>query len=191
MAQAIRRFEGEKVNYTPGGAIAAGDVVIAGDIVGVAEAAIPANELGAISIKGVFEMPKTAGDGTALTYGQTVAWDDTNNIISGTLSVGRVFGRVARAAADADTTVYVLLLPGAVGSQAATIAALTDSSAGTANATVQAMPDPTDAPATADALRDDLVATLLPAIRNNFADVTAKINAIIAALKNAGIVAAS
>lgn len=61
----------------------------------------------------------------------------------------------------------------------ATAAALTDNSAGAANTTIQALPDPTDAPATADALRDDLVAVHWPALRNNFADLAASNNAII------------
>lgn len=65
------------------------------------------------------------------------------------------------------------------------ITALTDNSAGSANNTIEAMPDPTDTPATADALRDDLVAVLLPAIRNNFADVAAKVNAINADMDDA------
>lgn len=60
-----------------------------------------------------------------------------------------------------------------------TAGALTDNSAGTANDTLQAMPDPTDSPADVDALRDDLVATLLPAVRNNVADLAAKVNALI------------
>lgn len=75
------------------------------------------------------------------------------------------------------------------GTQASAIADLTDNSAGTANSTIQAMADLTDTPADADTLRDDIVATLLPAIRNNFADVAAKVNAIIAALEGAGIIA--
>src|SRR5262245_46947100 len=65
------------------------------------------------------------------------------------------------------------------------ITALTDSSGGTANDTVQALPDPADAPATADALRDDLVANLIPALRNNLADLTAKVNALIADMNDA------
>lgn len=72
-----------------------------------------------------------------------------------------------------------------------TSAALTDNSAGTANTTLQAIPDPTDTPATADALRDDIVANGLPAIRNNFADLAAMVNKLtvdVAALKvTAGI----
>lgn len=66
-----------------------------------------------------------------------------------------------------------------------TAATLTDNSAGTANTTVQAMPDPADTPASADALRDDLVANLLPALRNNIADLTAQINALITDQANA------
>ncbi|MCC6426276.1 MAG: hypothetical protein IT435_05595 [Phycisphaerales bacterium] len=69
----------------------------------------------------------------------------------------------------------------------ATITALTDNSAGTANNTIQAIPDPADSPATADALRDGLVANVLPAIRNNTADNAGKINEIITILKNAGL----
>lgn len=73
--------------------------------------------------------------------------------------------------------------------QQSDIVALTDNSAGTANNTIEAMANPTDSPATADALRDDIVANLLPAIRNNFADVAAKINSIRTALRNLGLMA--
>ena len=60
-----------------------------------------------------------------------------------------------------------------------TSAALTDNTTGSATTTLEALPDPTDTPATADALRDDLVAVHWPAIRNNFADLAASNNAII------------
>ncbi|HLO41017.1 MAG TPA: hypothetical protein VK176_08340 [Phycisphaerales bacterium] len=68
-----------------------------------------------------------------------------------------------------------------------TIASLTDNTAGTADSTLAAIPNPGDSPATADALRDDLVANALPAIRNNLADLGAKVNALITALQGAGI----
>jgi hypothetical protein len=75
---------------------------------------------------------------------------------------------------------WMVYVPGwMVGGLAGTsVAALTDNSAGTANTTIQAVPDPTDTPASADALRDDIVANLLPAIRNNFADLAAAVNAL-------------
>jgi len=73
--------------------------------------------------------------------------------------------------------------------QPAASANLTDSSGGTANDTVQALTDPADTPATADALRDDLVANLIPELRNNYADLTAKINDVLTALRNLGLIA--
>ncbi|MFM9964448.1 MAG: hypothetical protein ACKV2Q_24865 [Planctomycetaceae bacterium] len=66
-----------------------------------------------------------------------------------------------------------------------TATALTDNTAGTATTTLEAMANPTDTPATADILRDDLVANLLPAIRNNFADLAASNNALIVDLADA------
>ncbi len=56
------------------------------------------------------------------------------------------------------------------------VVALTDNSGGAGNDTVQALTDPADAPATADTLRDDLVANLIPELRNNYADLAAKVN---------------
>jgi uncharacterized phage infection (PIP) family protein YhgE len=60
------------------------------------------------------------------------------------------------------------------------IVSLTDNTTGAANDTLQALPDPADTPADADALRDDLVTNLIPALRNNYADLAAKVNALIA-----------
>lgn len=68
------------------------------------------------------------------------------------------------------------------------IASLTDSTGGTADNTVAAIPDPADTPLSADALRDDLVANTLPAIRNALADLAAKVNAELTALRNAGVI---
>ncbi len=91
---------------------------------------------------------------------------------------------------EPDGAVRVLVAPAAASSVAVDVGALTYTAvAGTANTTLQALPDPTNTPADADALRDDLVATLLPPLRNNFADVAAQINAIRTALVNAGLMA--
>jgi hypothetical protein len=51
-----------------------------------------------------------------------------------------------------------------------------------ADNTVANPPNPADAPASADSLRDDLVANVLPVLRNDLADLTAKLNAVRAAL---------
>lgn len=65
-----------------------------------------------------------------------------------------------------------------------TAANLTDNTTGTANTTLQALTDPADGPLLADDLRDDLVANLIPELRNNFADLAASNNALIADVAN-------
>lgn len=107
-----------------------------------------------------------------------------NNSASGTLQRAGYFAGMEP---DGKVRVFVTFRAGAA-VIAASIAALTFSAvAGTANDTLEALPAPTDSPATADALRDDLVAVLIPALRNNFADLATKINALRTALINAGI----
>lgn len=62
---------------------------------------------------------------------------------------------------------------------ARTAGAFTDNVGGTPGTTLAAIPDPADAPATADALRDDIVTNVLPAIRNlvsSLADQHNKVN---------------
>lgn len=126
----------------------------------------------------------------ATLIGSTVyALDDhtvADNDNSGTLQAAGIFLGMEP---ESGGKVRVFVSPNLAGRQAATVAALTDNSAGTANNTIQAMPDPTDTPATADALRDDLVAVLLPALRNNVADLAAKINEIRTVLRAAGLMA--
>ena len=73
-----------------------------------------------------------------------------------------------------------------VGDQAA-IVHLTDSSGGSANDTIAAIAAPTDTPASADALRDDIAAVMVPALNNNFADLAAKVNLILTRLESAGL----
>jgi hypothetical protein len=67
------------------------------------------------------------------------------------------------------------------------VGALTDNSGGSADQSIEAMNDPADSPTDADALRDDLVANLLPSIRNNFADLAAQLNDFRTKLQAKGI----
>jgi len=71
---------------------------------------------------------------------------------------------------------------------AAAIVDLTASGAGTANDAISAMSNLSDSPATADALRDELNAVWKPIFDNNFADLQVKMNAILAALRTAGVI---
>jgi predicted RecA/RadA family phage recombinase len=128
-----RISEGVTIPYTPSSAVAAGAVVVQGDLVGIAVHDLEANKLGNLDVDGHFEFDKATGGGTALTVGATVFWDATNSRVSATASVGKKAGVVTQAAATTDATVRVKLTPGQAGKPAAVVAAL----ALTANASYQ------------------------------------------------------
>jgi predicted RecA/RadA family phage recombinase len=57
MAKAVFRQEGNALDYTPGSAVAAGDVVLLGaNLVTIARLDIPANRLGAVHKNGVYNV---------------------------------------------------------------------------------------------------------------------------------------
>lgn len=73
--------------------------------------------------------------------------------------------------------------------QAAAQADVTGTAGGATDGAMEAIPDPTDTPATADALRDDLVANALPAIRNNIDEVRVIANKALDVLRGVGLMA--
>lgn len=109
MAQATFVHEGASIDYTPGTDVAAGDVVVQGELVGVAKTPIAANALGALAIAGVFDFAKAAGGGVTFAAGALAYWDDTNNLAVTTDGAGanKLIGKCVKAAADADATVRV------------------------------------------------------------------------------------
>lgn len=64
---------------------------------------------------------------------------------------------------------------------------LADNLGGVANDTLQAIPDVAGDPLTAILLATDLTTNVLPAIRNDLTDLSSKVNSVITALRNAGI----
>ena len=101
--------EGDSVDYTPGAAVTAGDVVLQGDLIGVAKLDIEADRLGALAVAGVFDFPKTAGEGEAIDAGSTVYWDVADGVAKTDDEVGvnKLIGKTVKAATDDDTTVRV------------------------------------------------------------------------------------
>lgn len=99
------------VDYTPGSAVAAGDVVVRGDLVGVAPNDIAANALGALQFGAEFEWTKATGGSTAITVGTYLYWDDTNDRVSTSPAAGanKCIGVCTRAAGDNDTVVRTFL----------------------------------------------------------------------------------
>jgi predicted RecA/RadA family phage recombinase len=107
MATSIFVQDGRTVDYTPTSAVAAGDVVVQGELVGVAKTPIAANTLGALAVVGVFDFPKATGGGTAITAGANCYWDAANQRATTTATGNKLIGKCVRAAADADATVRV------------------------------------------------------------------------------------
>ncbi len=110
MAQATFVHDGEAIDYTPGAAVAAGDVVVIGELVGIAKTPIAANALGALAVRGVFDFAKATGVGTAISAGASVYWDDANNVATTTATGNKLIGKCVKAAADADATVRVRMV---------------------------------------------------------------------------------
>ena len=101
--------DGDSIDYTPGADVAAGAVVVQGELVGVARRPIPANTLGALAVEGVFDFPKATGVGTAITAGANCYWNAAAQQATTTASGNKLIGKTVRAAADADATVRVRL----------------------------------------------------------------------------------
>jgi predicted RecA/RadA family phage recombinase len=99
--------DGCSIDYTPGADVAAGAVVVQGDLVGVANRAIGANTPGSLAVEGVFDFPKATAGGSAISAGATVYWDATNQRATTTSSGNKLLGKTVKAAADGDATVRV------------------------------------------------------------------------------------
>jgi len=70
--------EGLVLNYTPAGAVSAGDVVFVGEIAGIAPYDIAANETKSINLSGCYSGDKESTTDT-YSYGQAVYYDEDND----------------------------------------------------------------------------------------------------------------
>lgn len=99
--KAIFVYEGKSIDYVPAADVAAGDVVVIGEIVGVAQFDIPKGTQGAVALTGVWNVGK---DTAAVTAGAKVYWNATDGKATATAGSNKLFGyAVAAAAADAAT----------------------------------------------------------------------------------------
>jgi predicted RecA/RadA family phage recombinase len=111
MPQAVFAHAGAAIDYTPGADVAAGDVVVQGDLVGVARFDIKSGVLGALAVSGVFDFPKTAGASTAIAAGTAVYWDIADGVAQADSETGanKLLGKTVAAAGDDDAAVRVRL----------------------------------------------------------------------------------
>ena len=109
MAAATFVQDGSSIDYTPASDVAAGDVVVQNDLVGIAKQPIAAGALGALAVVGVFEVPKATGAGTAIGAGAKVYWDAANSQATSSATGNTYMGKAVAAAGDDDATVRVRL----------------------------------------------------------------------------------
>ena len=110
MATAQFIHDGKSIDYTPGADVAAGGVVVQGELIGIAKTPIAANALGALAVVGVFDLPKASGDG-GIAAGAEVYWDEAEQVTKTDAEAGanKKLGKAIAAAGDTDTTVRVRL----------------------------------------------------------------------------------
>ena len=112
MAIAVLVSAGCSVDYTPSGAdAAAGDVVVQGDLLGVADRPITDGVLGAVTVEGVYDFPKAGGVGLAIAAGAICYWDVAEQEAGAEAEAGanKLLGKCVTAAGDSDTTVRIKL----------------------------------------------------------------------------------
>ena len=97
---------GESIDYTPDSPVAAGDLVIVNDLVGVAKLDIAPGELGALAVGGVYEFPKGSA---AIAFGKKAYWDATNSAVVATATGNTLIGKTVSETVATDATVLVLL----------------------------------------------------------------------------------
>lgn len=101
--------DGNTIDHTPASDVAAGAVVVQGELVGVAKVPIATGKLGALAVVGVFDFPKATGASTAITAGAECYWDAAEAVAKTDAESGanKLIGKCIRAAADADATVRI------------------------------------------------------------------------------------
>jgi predicted RecA/RadA family phage recombinase len=104
--------KGDSIDYTPDADVNAGDVIVLGtNMLGIAKLDIKAEELGALALVGVFDMPKSTGSGTAIERGVNTYWDASSQVVVTDSNSGANIhvGRTIAASSDEDATVRVRL----------------------------------------------------------------------------------
>lgn len=118
MAQNFQQ-DGDRIPYTStGAATSAGDVVVIGNVLGVALVDIAENATGTVAIKGVFTCPKVSG--AVIAQGEKVTWDSSAGAFDDSLATpatGDVTGASAFAfeAKGTSTTTIAICFTGVPG----------------------------------------------------------------------------
>lgn len=110
---AIAQFvqQGNSIDHTPASAVTAGDVIVQGDLIGIAQVDCVANQIGALAVVGVFDIDKATGVGTGIAVGTKVYWHvaDQQAKADDEAGANKYLGKTIAAAGDDDAKVRVRL----------------------------------------------------------------------------------
>jgi predicted RecA/RadA family phage recombinase len=109
MSLTTYKQRGEVIDYTPGSAVSAGDIVVQVDLIGQAVTDIAANTQGSLRIEGVINAPKLSTDVVAI--GDVLYWDAGNSRCTKTASTHKIIGKALEVAGNGVTEVDVKLTP--------------------------------------------------------------------------------
>lgn len=107
MPQALFIHDGRNIDFTPAEDVAAGEVVVQGDLVGISKRPIAAGEPGSLAVEGVFDIAKASAD--TINAGVRVYWKADDEHAVTTASGNKLLGKSVAAAGAGTTTVRVLL----------------------------------------------------------------------------------
>ena len=103
--------KGDAIDFVPTADVAAGDVLVLGDLVAVAKLDIKTGELGSLHVSGIFDFGKATGAGSAIPVGSLVYYDEAEKVAKTDAEAGanKLIGKVIADAGDDDPTVRVRL----------------------------------------------------------------------------------
>lgn len=101
--------QGDAIDHVPATELDAGAVVVQGALVGITTRSIPAGHLGALQLRGVFDLPRVTGG--VIGVGFRLYWDEANQRATTDDDSGAnaYLGKAVRESGDTDTTVRVRL----------------------------------------------------------------------------------
>ena len=99
--------DGSSIDYTPTINVAAGEVIVQGELVGVARTPIAANTLGSLAVEGVFDFPKESS--LSIAVGANCYWNAAASQATTTATDNTLIGKCIKSASDTDTIVRVRL----------------------------------------------------------------------------------
>ena len=101
---------GHNIDYTPTVDVAAGDIVVEGDFVGIAPVDIPAGTTGALATVGVFDVVKGDGVSQAFAFGVPVYYEKATRKLAAASGAGIIaVGKCVADSTATETAVRVLL----------------------------------------------------------------------------------